>query len=407
MVRIASGRLRHVFSGAVAAHVTFMHLFRLAPLNLSRFQRLRTYAAGLCAAVAVGIAPGMAWAQSVVFINPGKSDEAYWVAASHAMQKAADSLGMQLQVMYGERNRLEPIAIAQSVAQRKLADRPDYVIFSNDYGVAPSVLRTLEDTGIKVFMAFSGPQSDLREQTGQPRERFKSWLGSLEPNAEDAGYLTAKALIQAGAKNPIFKDAQGKLQLLAIAGDRSTTSSIARNRGMHKAVSEAAEQVELQQEVYGEWRRDKAQAQAEVLYKRYPQARLIWSGNDLMAFGAMQSWQTQGGTPGKDALFSGVNTSIEAFEKLRSGQLTALAGGHFLAGAWAMVMLYDYHHGVDFISEGLELHRPMFTLFDARSSMQFEKRFNGPSGDLNFRMFSKHLNPKLRTYDFDLQKLLR
>lgn len=384
-----------------------MHLFRLASLNLSPFNRLRRYVAGLCAAVAWSVVPGMAWSQSVVFINPGKSDEAYWVAASNAMQKAANSLGMQLQVMYGERNRLEPIAIAQSVAQRKPADRPDYVIFSNDYGVAPSVLRTLEDTGIKVFMAFSGPHSDLREQTGKPRERFTSWLGSLEPNAEDAGYLTAKALIQAGLQKPEFKDAQGKLQMLAIAGDRSTTSSIARNRGMHKAVREAGKQVDLLQEVYGEWRRDKAQAQAEVLYQRYPQARLIWSGNDLMAFGAMQSWKTRGGTPGKDAFFSGVNTSVEAFEQLRGGQLTALAGGHFLAGAWAMVLLYDYHHGVDFISEGLELHRPMFTLFEARSSSQFERRFNAASGALDFRRFSKHLNPKVRVYDFDVQKLLR
>lgn len=361
----------------------------------------------LYVAVALSALHGVAFAQSVVFINPGKSDEAYWVAASNAMQKAADSLGMQLHVVYAERNRLEPIAIAQNLAQLPQSARPDYVIFSNDYGVAPGVLRTLEGTGIRLFMAFSGAQSDLREQTGKPRERFKAWLGSLEPNAEDAGYLTAKALIQAGAKKPELRDAQGQLQLLVIAGDRSTPSSIARNRGVHKAVREAAGKVTLLQEVYGEWRRDKAQAQAEVLYKRYPQARLVWSGNDLMAFGAMQSWQKKGGVPGKDALFSGVNTSAEAFEKLRSGQLSALAGGHFLAGAWAMVMLYDFHHGVDFINEGLELQRPMFTLFDAPSSLQFEKRFNAASGTLDFRMFSKYLNPKVRAYDFDLQKMLR
>lgn len=370
-------------------------------------KRWRPLGKWLCMAAACGAFHSVVLAQSVVFINPGRSDEGYWLAASNAMHKAAISLDMQLQVIYAERNRLEPIAIAQSLVQRPPAERPDYVIFSNDYGVAPSVLRALEGSGIKVFMAFSGAQSDLREQTGRPRERFKSWLGSLEPNAEDGGYLTAKALIQAAVQKPEFKDAQGKLQLLVIAGDRSTTSSIARNRGMRKAVSEADGQVTLAQEVYGEWRRDKAQEQAEVLYKRYPQARLVWSGNDLMAFGAMQSWQKQGGTPGKDALFSAVNTSGEAFEKLRNGQLTALAGGHFLAGAWSMVMLYDYHHGVDFISEGLELQRPMFTLFDARSSMQFEKRFNSPSGALNFRAFSKHLNPKLRIYDFDLEKLLR
>ncbi|MDO4593329.1 MAG: sugar ABC transporter substrate-binding protein, partial [Comamonadaceae bacterium] len=133
----------------------------------------------------------MTAAQSVVFINPGQSDEAYWVAASNAMHKAAKSLDMQLQVIYGERNRLAPIAIAQQLAQLPVAQRPDYVIFSNDYNVAASILRALEGSGIQAFMSFSGRQTS-DAQIGKPRERFAFWLGSLEPQAEDAGYLTAK-----------------------------------------------------------------------------------------------------------------------------------------------------------------------------------------------------------------------
>ena len=47
-----------------------------------------------------------------------------------------------------------------------------------------------------------------------------------------------------------------------------------------------------------------------------------------------------------------------------SGRLTALAGGHFIAGAWTLIMIYDYHElGRDFADEGLELERPMFTEF--------------------------------------------
>ncbi|HEY4664040.1 MAG TPA: ABC transporter substrate-binding protein [Comamonas sp.] len=360
----------------------------------------------MCVAAAFLFASQLSNGQSVVFINPGKADEAYWVSAANAMQKAADSLDMQLRVIYTHRNRLEPIAIAQQLARLPVKERPDYVIFSNEYNVAPSILRALDGSGIKVFMAFSGGQVNSHEQIGKPRGIYKFWLGSMEPNAEDAGYLTAKALIQAASKLPHLRNESGKLQMLAIAGDRSTTSSIARNQGMHKAVQEAAGQVELLQEVYGEWRKEKAREQADVLFRRYPQARLVWSGNDLMAFGAMDAWQVQGGVPGKDALFSGVNTSAEAFEKLRSGQLTALAGGHFLTGAWAMVMLYDYHRGIDFINEGLEQRRPMFALFDARSSVQFEKRFGAAGSELDFRRYSKYLNPQLRSYDFDLAKLL-
>ena len=72
-----------------------------------------------------------------------------------------------------------------------------------------------------------------------------------------------------------------------------------------------------------------------------------------------------------------------------------------------MVMLFDYHRGVDFAGKGLELQQPMFHAFDAASSRQFEKAF-GPAGKpLDFRRFSKYLHPELLRYDFNLHKLLR
>lgn len=373
---------------------------------LSRRRSAIRYA-HLCVVVALWGVTSVAAAQSVVFINPGKSDEAFWVAASQSMQKAAKSLGMQLSVMYAQRSRLEPIAIAKKLAQLPSTQRPDYVIFTNDYSVAPGILRELEGAEIKAFMGFSGIQEGLRAQVGKPRERYPFWIGSLEPNAQDAGYLTAKALIRQAAKHPQFKDSQGKVQMLAIAGDRSTPSSISRNQGMQKAIAESNGKVVLRQEVYGEWSQEKAQDQAQVLLQRYPDARLVWSGNDLMAFGAMEAFKARGLQPGKDVLFSGINTSAAAFEKLRAGELAALAGGHFLLGAWSMVMLYDYHHGRDFATEGVELRKPMFELFDVSTSEKFEKRLMGQGQDLDFRSFSKSLNPKLLRYDFNLVQLLR
>lgn len=365
---------------------------------------VRSGALLLCGCLLVGTS---VFAQSVLFINPGKSDEDFWVACSDAMQKAADSLGMQFRVQYAERERLAPLEMAHALAQLPASARPDYVIFSNDYSTGPAILKALDGTGIKVFMAFSGIPSGLRAQVGAPREMFPFWLGSLEPNAEDAGYLTATALIQKGMQMPGLKDMQGRLHMVAIAGDRSTPVSVARNRGMRKAVEKMGGAVVLHQEVYGDWREDKAMDQAQVLFRRYPQARLVWAGNDLMAFGAMEAWRIQGGKPGRDALFSGVNTSARAFDLLRSGELTALAGGHFMAGAWAMVMLYDHYHGIDFASEGLELQRDMFWLFNAQSSLKFEKRFASSTEKLDFRPFSKHLNPALTHYQFELEQLLK
>lgn len=361
----------------------------------------------LLLALLLCLASPLAAALSVVFINPGKSDELYWVTAARAMEAAARSLDIKLEVIYAGRIHQRVFDVADEISARPPAERPDFVVFSNDYGAAPRLLRQFETAGIRSFLAFSGiAASAERNETGAPRAQLGHWLGSLEPRAEDAGYLTARALVERGRKARAY-GADGKLHMIALGGDRSTTSSILRNEGMMRAVAEAHDTV-LEQTVYAAWTRDKAKVQAAVLFRRYPQARLVWAGNDLMAFGAMDAWQAQGGEPGKDAWFSGVNTSTEALDALKSGRLAALAGGHFIAGAWSLVMLYDYANGHDFASEGLEQTQFMFTLFDPRQADLFLRRFAHLRFDgIDFRRFSKTHNPRLKRYDFNFRQLLR
>ncbi|MBB5203101.1 hypothetical protein HNQ51_000394 [Inhella inkyongensis] len=127
-----------------------------------------------------------------------------------------------------------------------------------------------------------------------------------------------------------------------------------------------------------------------------------------MTFGAMEAAQAQGLVAGRDLLFSGINTSAEAMQAVVDGRLAALSGGHFLCGAWALVLLHDHHRGLDFMSEGLELQRPMFMLFDAPQARRFLQRFgDGQALALDFRPYSKALNPGLKRYPFQLEGLLK
>ena len=270
--------------------------------------------------------------------------------------------------------------------------------------MADRLLAIIDPAGVKSFLAYSSIPVNQRGGIGSPRGKYKGWLGSLEPQAEDAGYLTARALIERGKREKAFGP-DGKLHMLAIAGDRSTPSSINRNQGMRRAVAEAA-MVVLEEEVYAAWARENAAQQAESLYRRYPDVKLVWAGNDLMAFGAMAAWEKRGGKPGVDAWFSGVNTSTEALEAVKSGRLTSLAGGHFITGAWALVMIYDYHHGRDFADEGLELRRPMFAEFTPLLADRYIERFSGGFDGVDFSRYSKVKNPKLRRYNFGFAQLL-
>ncbi|HUL56818.1 MAG TPA: hypothetical protein VLT60_07445, partial [Usitatibacter sp.] len=126
----------------------------------------------------VGLAAcAAAWPQSVVFINPGKSDEVYWVTAAHAMESAARDLGMKLEVLYAERDHTRPIEFARELASRPAARRPDFAIVSNDYATGAEMLKVLDAAGIKTFFAYSTIPVGERAATGGPREKHKGWLG--------------------------------------------------------------------------------------------------------------------------------------------------------------------------------------------------------------------------------------
>ena len=355
--------------------------------------------------LAISLCGSDANAQSVAFINPGKSDEIFWVTATQSMQAAAQNLGMSFEVQYAEREPLRTFDIAREMVARDAGKRPEYIVITDDSAVADQLLKIIDAAGVKSFLAFSSIPTDQRIGIGAPRSKYKGWLGSLEPLAEDAGYLTARALIERGKKEKAFGP-DGKLHMLAIAGDRTTATSIKRNEGMRRAVSEDP-MVALDREVYAAWTRGNAIGQADWLYQRHPDAKLVWAGNDLMAFGAMAAWEKRGGKPGVDAWFSGINTSTAALEEIKSGRLTSLAGGHFITGAWALVMIYDYHRGRDFADEGLELQRSMFAEFTPELADRYIERFGGGFDGVDFTRYSKVKNPQLKRYDFGFAQLLK
>lgn len=366
----------------------------------------------LLIAAALALCSTASPALNVVFINPGRSDETFWVTASEAMHAAAQSLGVKLEVLYAERDPERALQHGRDVAARPAAQRPDYAILVNEKNTLVANAQMLGAVGVKTFAAFSGLLPQERDQWA-PRKGLPLLLGSLEPRAHDAGYLTAKALIARGLAEPKRYMVDGKLHVIAIAGDRSTPVSIHRNEGLRHAITEHAAQVELERQVFADWRRDRAAELMRGLLQGPTKARLVWAGSDQMAFGAIEALEASGGKAGRELLFSGINTSNEAMQAVIDGRLTALAGGHFIAGAWALVMLYDYDAGRDFADEGLELERPMFMLFGREEARRWLARMGpgAPAGTgfrgLDFRGYSRALNPQLKRYLFDIGVLLR
>jgi ABC-type sugar transport system substrate-binding protein len=321
------------------------------------------------------------------------------------MQPAAQQLDIRLEVLYAERDHLKMIELAREVAAR--SSKPDYLMIVNEKLAGGEMLKLADKAGIPTLLAFSkfdDPQQVV--EFGKPRQKFRHWLGSLVPNATEAGKLTANELVRQALQARLVAD-DGKVHVALIGGDKATPTGMQRVEGAVKAFS-AHPKVVLEQVVYGNWDRARAKEQAAALLLRYPRLNAFWTASDLMAYGAMEAAENAGRKPGADLLFSAINNSPEVLQARVQGRISSLAGGHFTAGAWGLVMLYDYHHGKDFRKEGLELTAPLFVLLDAERAQRFLTRFgNEDFSSIDFRQFSRHLQPQLRTYQFSLQSALK
>lgn len=331
-------------------------------------------------------------AMQVSFINPGKSDEAFWVSVSQTMQAAADELGVGLEIHYAQRNHIQMLNLLDQILQR--SQKPDYLILVNEKGMGAALLARANAARVPSLLLLNTLSPHERQHVGFPRQRLPYWLGSLTPDNEMIGYLTAKQLLHRA-------QAQTKpVQLLAINGDRMTPAALAREQGLSRALREFP-QAKLMQTVYADWERPRAAQQSTELLQRYPAVYTIWAASDQMAFGALQASRALQ----RPLIVSGVNTSFEALRAVQTGELAVLGGGHFVAGGFAIVMLYDYHHGLDFAKPTPDIEAPLMTLIQPPLAIRLYRQLSQPHAVWGFKRFSK-LGKNVAPPAFSLTALL-
>ncbi len=344
----------------------------------------------------------------VVFLNPGKSDPSdptggFWREVSSFMQAAAEDLGIDLEVLYSERNHVLMVKEAEEVLSRE--HLPDYLIVVNEKLAAGKILAHADAKGVKVFNLLLDFYGDQAETLGVPRGKFKNWIGGLVPDNRWAGYNLAKKLIEKAAEQGI---AENDVKLLPIAGDYVTQSTLLRNAGLGYARADFFE-AKILPEIHCLWREDKAFDLVSKFLVRDPKVNVIWSANDPMALGAIEGIKKNGLIPGKDVLVGGINWDKPALEAVKEGSLAFSVGGHFMTGGWGLVMLYDYHHGYDFIGKaGPLIRKRIFCVIGENNVERFLDRFGSRDwSNIDFRKFSKAYNKTNADYDFSVKALLK
>ncbi|WP_294736335.1 ABC transporter substrate-binding protein [uncultured Pseudomonas sp.] len=355
----------------------------------------------LCKCLLVLSTPFWAIAQatSVVFLNPGNSNETFWVSYAQFMHAAARDLGLDLRVRYSERNPDTTLFQAREALQGP--ERPDYLVLVNEQYIAPQILRLSQGSGVKLLIVNNALTADQIELLDAGK--YPNWIGSLVANDEQAGYLMLTQLLR--QHGPV---APGQtIDLLAFSGAKTTPAAQLRERGLQRALADHP-QVRLRQLVYGEWSRERAFEQARQLFKRYPQTALVWSANDEMALGAMAALQGSGRMPGREVLFSAVNSSPEALQARLDGRLSVLVAGHFTVGGWAMVLLHDDARGLDIAKYGgRERTLDLFRLIDPALAQRLLQITTHQDYRVDFRALSAEGKRPAYRYPFSLKLLMR
>ncbi len=340
------------------------------------------------------------WAENrtkVTFINPGFATEEYWAMVSSFMKAAAQGLDMDLEVLYSDRDHLKMVDLAREACDR--SQKPDYLIVVNEKLVAPEMIEYAETKKIKTFLILNDFNDEQKKQFGRPRERNKHWLGTLVPDNVDAGYKIAEAILKQ-AKSKGWKN----LKMVGIGGVAATPAASEREQGLQRALRENPE-VKLLQLFGGNWEEKLTYEKAQQMFSRYPDVNLVWAANDLMASGAMKAAEERGKIPGKDILFGGLNWSQPGLEAVKNRRMVVTVGGHFMVGGWALVVLYDYEHGIDF--RPFEMKADLFGTITSHNVNEYMTQLGRQNWEkIDFLKFTKKHNTAIKSYNFSLNKVL-
>lgn len=340
------------------------------------------------------------------FLCPAPENDEFWGLVITAMEATADDLDIDLTIKYIQ---LRDVYTFKRLGDHFLNSKPkiDYLITKYVNSVTNEHIKLAQKLGIKVFVINSDvPKSDFGIVGKLPREKYANWIGHLVPNGKQAGYdltqtLVKKALQSTGAQysevihvfgmeTPAYESTVNQYRKEGLISYVKSNDSIA---------AAGIEQIDpvktdLEKEV------------SKVLMA-HPDINVVWTSYDQLAWYAVQALEKEGRAPGKNVFIGSFDWSSNSIKAIADGRITASMTGHFMEGAWALILLYDYHNGIDFDKDPGLRHNTRLSIISADNLERYQAFTRQDNLDkIDFKMFSKKYNPDLKKYNFDISQFI-
>ena len=356
----------------------------------------------------VSAKPRIAWIAPMTADASGAADYSsaneFWSLTSKFMIASVEDLDIELKIYCYGRNRFKMVDAVKQIASGK-DGKFDAVLFYNFHNVGVKTIKILDQVKIPAFTFVTN--FSQHPEMGKPREKYKYWIGQMIPDDQHAGELLATKLIEA------YQNQKGHLptQIVALGGEYAHTSDIDRRNGLENALKNYP-QLKLNQYIHAFWKRQTANNQYPIIRQRYPETKIFWAANDAMALGIYERINQEKLMPGKDIIFGGIDWLGEAIDLIRQGKMNVSVGGHFLQGAFSLVLLHDYALGKDFAEEnGVTFEMKMYYLTRTNikefENLASKMTLENIREKIDFRKYSRVHNPEVKKYPFSIKELLK
>ena len=338
----------------------------------------------------------------VVFINPSVPGTPFWDRVTVAAKRAAQSLDLNLTVIYGKDNRIYNYNVLKALIDQK--NKPYYVIFSPFDGTAQSSFALLNSEKIPfVTLERTLHEAELAI-VGLPQENYAYWLGEVFHDNVQVGRLLTTTLIDLA--NEKLPDKNHKFNAIGISGSFSGESA-ARIKGLLNSTKNQ-ENIQVLQIVSAGWSREKTRSIFFQFNERYNNIDIIWTASDGMALGVMDAIASgHSKITREDVVIGGVDWTPEAIRMIQDKQIDASIGGHFMQAAWALVKIYDHHHGIEVFKKSADNYSYDLEVITAKNVEQYmviSKHIDWSSVD--FKRFSLFNHQDVKDYDFSFERII-
>jgi ABC-type sugar transport system substrate-binding protein len=328
----------------------------------------------LMVAYGLGGAVTTAWAQQPKPIRIGVDishrTNPFWVNLQNAAEQAGRDLGIEVRVMDHERRIDKEIDVVQGFIAAKM---DGLVVGPEESAVGPRILKMAQDANIPIAIIDRWP--------GVPPSG--NYITFMSADDVMAGYDIAMSLIRAGCK-----------RMVAVNGPRGASNHEDRAKGRNKALAENPD-VKLVAEEWGPSVRAVAADKVESFLTAYPGPGFdcVWNCNDDTAVG---SWKilSDRGLLGKVKV-AGMDLLPEAIELIKKGTYEFSAGGHYLMGAFSVVVMHDFLHGIKPTEPIIKLKMLGIT---KENVLKYEEQFVKNPPPINWRERSRVYNPQAKAY---------